>query len=236
MKLPGPKGVITVAGCYRRSVECATDGSKIAEAMIITKEKRIIMQNVAALQKDMPAGEPKPAGEAQFKPSKGTKKILLDEADPDKFVLVGDGYSVDYTSLNKACPKDPFALPRIDQVIDSTAGCELLSFLDAYSGYHQIRLNPADQIKITFITPYGAYCYTTMLFGLKNAGATYQRCMQKCLQAQIGRNVHAYVDDVVVKTKEHQTLLEDLKETYTNLRRFQMKLNPEKCVFGVLAG
>src|SRR5215213_854123 len=143
---------------------------------------------------------------------------------------------IDYTSLNKACPKDPFPLPRIDQVIDSTAGCELLSFLDAYSGYHQIPLNPADQIKTSFITPYGAYCYTTMPFGLKNAGATYQRCMQKCLQDQIGRNVHAYVDDVVVKTKEMPTLLDDLRETFTNLRRFRMKLNPAKCTFGVPAG
>ena len=116
---------------------------------------------------------------------------------------------IDYTSLNKACPKDPFALPRIDQVIDSTAGCELLSFLDCYSGYNQIRLNPADHIKTSFITPYGAYCYVTMPFGLKNAGATYQRCMQKCLHEQIGRNVHAYMDDAVFKTKEKRTLLDD---------------------------
>ena len=141
---------------------------------------------------------------------------------------------IDYTSLNKACPKDPFPLPRIDQVVDSTAGCELLSFLDAYSGYHQIPLNPDDQIKTSFITPYGAYCYTTMPFGLKNAGATYQRCMQKCLQEQIDRNVHAYVDDVVVKTKEK--IPDDLRETFTNLRRFRMKLNPAKCTFGVPAG
>jgi hypothetical protein len=91
MKLPGPKGVITVDGCYKRSIECATDGSKLAEAMIIAEEKRVIMQNVAALQKDMPAGEPKPAGESQFKPSQGTRKILLNEEDPSKFVLVGDG-------------------------------------------------------------------------------------------------------------------------------------------------
>jgi hypothetical protein len=81
---------------------------------------------------------------------------------------------IDYTSLNKACPKDPFALPHIDQVIDSTAGCDLLSFLDAYSGYHQILLFQPDQIKTSFITPYGAYCYVTMPFCLKNAGATYQ--------------------------------------------------------------
>jgi hypothetical protein len=85
---------------------------------------------------------------------------------------------IDYTSLNKACPKDPFVLLRIDQVIDSTAGYDLLSFLDAYSGYHQIPLYQPDQIKMSFITPYGAYCYVTMPFCLKNAGATYQRTMQ----------------------------------------------------------
>ena len=84
---------------------------------------------------------------------------------------------VDYTDLNKHCPKDPFGLPRIDEVVDSTAGCELLSFLDCYSGYHQIALKKDDQIKTSFITPFGAYCYTTMSFGLKNAGATYQRAI-----------------------------------------------------------
>jgi hypothetical protein len=81
---------------------------------------------------------------------------------------------IDYTSLNKACPRDPFMLLRIDQVIDSTAGYDLLSFLEAYSGFHQIPLYKLDQIKTLFITPYGAYCYVTMPFGLKNAGATYR--------------------------------------------------------------
>ena len=80
---------------------------------------------------------------------------------------------VDYTDLNKHCPKDPFGLPRIDQVIDSTAGCVLFSFLDYYSGYHQIALKEEDQIKTAFITRYGTYAYKTMSFGLKNAGATY---------------------------------------------------------------
>ena len=143
---------------------------------------------------------------------------------------------IDYTSLNKACPKDPFALPRIDQVIDSTTGCELLSFLDAYSGYHQIKLDPADRLKTAFITPFGAFCYLTMTFGLRNAGATFQHCMQKCLLKQLGRNAHVYVDDIVVKTEKRGTLLKDLKETFENLRRFQIKLNPEKCVFGVPIG
>jgi hypothetical protein len=84
---------------------------------------------------------------------------------------------VDYTDINKHCPKDPFGLPWIDEVVDSTTGCELLSFVDYYSGYHQISLKEEDQIKTSFITPFGAYCYTTMSFGLKNARATYQRAI-----------------------------------------------------------
>ena len=84
---------------------------------------------------------------------------------------------IDYTDLNKHCPKDPFGLPRIDEVVDCTAGCELHTFLDYYSSYHQISLKEEDQIKTSFITPFGAYCYTTMSFELKNAGATYQRAI-----------------------------------------------------------
>nr|ABG66296.1 retrotransposon protein, putative, Ty3-gypsy subclass [Oryza sativa Japonica Group] len=143
---------------------------------------------------------------------------------------------VDYTDLNKSCPKDPFGLPRIDQVVDSTAGCELLSFLDCYSGYHQIRLKESDCLKTSFITPFGAYCYITMPFGLKNAGATYQRMIQRCFSIQIGRNVEAYVDDIVVKTKQKDDLIADLEETFTSIRAFKMKLNPEKCIFGVPSG
>jgi hypothetical protein len=92
---------------------------------------------------------------------------------------------VDYTDLNKHCPKDPFGLPRIDQVIDSTAGCDLLCFLDCYSWYHQMAIKEEDQEKTTFITPFGAYCYTTMSFGLKNADATYQRAIQSCFKRKL---------------------------------------------------
>src|SRR4051812_12664308 len=143
---------------------------------------------------------------------------------------------IDYTCLNKACPKDLFALPRIDQVIDSTAGCELLSFLDATASYHQIKLAVEDQIKTAFISPFGAYCYITMPFGLKNGGATYQRTIHRFTHTQLSRNLHVYVDDLVVKSVKGVTLLDDLRETFANLRTYQIKLNPEKCVFGVLAG
>ena len=125
--------------------------------------------------------------------------VLVEKKKDDPAVAKVWRMCTDYTNLNKACPKDPFPLPRIDQVMDSTAGCELLSFVDAYSGFHQIPLNPNDQIKTAFITPYGAYCYRVMTFGLRNAGATYQRCMQKCLHSQLGKNVQVYVDDIVIK-------------------------------------
>nr|AAU44223.1 putative polyprotein [Oryza sativa Japonica Group] len=143
---------------------------------------------------------------------------------------------IDYTDLNKACPKDPYPLPRIDQIVDSTAGCDLLCFLDAYSGYHQIRMAREDEEKTTFITPIGTYCYTTMPFGLKNAGPTFQRTTRISLGSQIGRNVEAYVDDLVVKTRNQETLLSDLAETFESLRSARIKLNPDKCVFGVPAG
>ncbi|KAK1666721.1 hypothetical protein QYE76_054880 [Lolium multiflorum] len=124
---------------------------------------------------------------------------------------------IDYTGLNKHCPKDHFPLPRIDQIVDSTAGCDRLSFLDAYSGYNQIKLKKEDQELTAFITPHGVFCYNVMTFGLKNAGATYQRCMQACLGEQIGRNIEVYIDDIVVKTKHTATLVDDLRETFDNL-------------------
>jgi hypothetical protein len=128
---------------------------------------------------------------------------------------------VDYTDLNKHCPKDHFGLPRIDQVVDSTAGCVLLCFLDCYSGYHQIALKEEDQIKTVFITPFGTYAYKTMSFGLKNAGATYQHAIQMCFADQLHRNIEAYMDDVVIKTRNPDGLISDLEETFSSLRRFR---------------
>jgi hypothetical protein len=144
---------------------------------------------------------------------------------------------VDYTDLNKHCPKDPFGLPLIDEVVDSIASCELLSFLDCYSGYHQITLNKDDQIKTSFFTPFGAYFYTTMSFGLKNAGATYQCAIQNCLQNKIKDDlVEANVEDVVVKTKEAHTLVDNLQRIFMALNEYQWKLNPKKCIFRVSSG
>jgi hypothetical protein len=112
----------------------------------------------------------------------------------------------------------------------------MLSFLDCYSGYHQISLAKEDEEKTAFITPFGAFCYTSMQFGLKNAGATYQRAIQTCLAAHYGKRVEAYVDDVVIKTENLEDFIEDLQLVFNSLRRYRWKLNPEKCVFGVPAG
>ncbi|XP_021827212.1 uncharacterized protein LOC110767855 [Prunus avium] len=143
---------------------------------------------------------------------------------------------VDFTDLNKACPKDSFPLPRIDQLVDATAGHELLSFMDAYSGYNQIHMHPDDQESTSFITDRGTYCYQVMPFGLKNAGATYQRLVNRMFSEQIGKSMEVYVDDMLVKSirAEHHTT--DLTTTFNILRHYGMKLNPTKCAFGVGSG
>jgi hypothetical protein len=124
----------------------------------------------------------------------------------------------------------------IDQIIDSTAGCARLSFLDAYSGYNQIKLKKEDEEKTAFITPYSVFCYQVMPFSLKNAGATYQRMMQNCLESQIGRNIQVYIDDVVITMRNEESLISKLKEIFDNLDRYKLKLNPTKCSFGVSVG
>ncbi|URD77573.1 Retrotransposon protein [Musa troglodytarum] len=140
---------------------------------------------------------------------------------------------VDYTDLNRACPKDCYPLPRIDQLVDSTAGHARFSFMDAFSDYNQIRMAPEDQEHTAFLTNLGTYFYKVMPFGLKNAGATCQRTVSKMFAHQIGRNMEVYVDDMIVKSRTGSAHLTDLVETFATLRRYGMRLNPAKCVFGV---
>ena len=104
---------------------------------------------------------------------------------------------IDFTDLNKDFPKDPFPLPCIDQIFDSTSGFDLLSFLDAYSGYHQIFMSKEDEEKTSFITPCGTYCFVCMPFGLKSAGSTFARAIQIGFEPQLHRNIEAYMDDIV---------------------------------------
>ncbi|KAM2040313.1 hypothetical protein ACFX16_034265 [Malus domestica] len=127
---------------------------------------------------------------------------------------------VDYTDLNKECLNDSFPLHFIDRLIDSSAGCELLSFMDAYSRYNQILINPPDQEHTTFTTDRGLYCYKVMPFGQKNAGSTYQKLVNLMFAKNIGKSMKVYVDDMLVKSKHADQQITNLSETFTILKRY----------------
>jgi hypothetical protein len=143
---------------------------------------------------------------------------------------------IDFTDLNKACLKDEFPLPRIDSLVDAAASSELISLLDCYLGYQQIWMKKEDEPKTSFITSSGTYCYLRMPEGLKNAGGSFSRMTAKVLHSQIGRNVLTYIDDMIVKSKKQENHIANLQETFANFRQAGLKLNPEKCVFGVKKG
>ena len=125
---------------------------------------------------------------------------------------------VDFTDLNQACPKDPFSMPKINQLVDATYGHSRMSFLDAFQGYHQIALALEDQGKTAFISPDANYHYTVMPFGLKNARATYQRMMTRMFRDKIGCTVEVYIDNMIVKRKQEGRHIEDLHGTFELLR------------------
>ena len=143
---------------------------------------------------------------------------------------------LDFTDLNKACPKDPFPMPKIDQLVDATVGHPRMSFLDAFQGYHQIPLALDDQEKTAFVTPIENYHYKVMPFGLKNAGFTYQRMMTRMFESQLGKNIKIYMDDMVVKSKVVSEHLGDLGDILEVLRKYKLRLNTSKCSFGVGSG
>ncbi|KAM1620292.1 hypothetical protein ACFXTN_017280 [Malus domestica] len=132
--------------------------------------------------------------------------------------------------------EDDFPLPIIEIMVDATTGHEALSFMDGSSRYNQIRMALEDEELTAFRTPKGIYCYKVMPFGLKNAGATYQRAMQKIFNDMLHKNVECYVDDVVVKTKKRPDHLKDLRVVFERLRKYNLKMNPLKCAFGVTSG
>ena len=121
---------------------------------------------------------------------------------------------VDFTDLNWACPKDPFPMTKIDQLVDATYGHPRMIFLDAFQGYHQIALAAEDQEKTMFISPNANYHYPVMPFGLKNVGATYQRMMTEMFRDKIGRTIKVYIDDMVVKSKQKKQHIGDLKKVF----------------------
>ena len=143
---------------------------------------------------------------------------------------------VDFRDLNKVSPKDDFPLPHIDMLVESTAGHLMLSFMDGFSGYNQILMAPEDMEKTSFITEWGTYCYRVMPFGLKNAGATYQRAATTLFHDMMHRDVEVYVDDMIVKSQGGADHLAALQRFFERIRQFRLRLNPKKCSFGVTSG
>nr|AAP20843.1 retrotransposon protein, putative, Ty3-gypsy sub-class [Oryza sativa Japonica Group]ABF96690.1 retrotransposon protein, putative, Ty3-gypsy subclass [Oryza sativa Japonica Group] len=251
LKMPGPKGIITIQGNVKLAIQCDKRSLDMVEhtpsppATAEPPKKPSDMPGVpreVIEHKLMVRPDAKPVKQKLQRFAPDRKQAIREEL--DKLLKVGfigevlhpewlanpvmvwkaNGkwrMCVGFTDLNKACPKDHFPLPRIDQLVDSTAGCKLLSFLDAYSGYHQISMAKEDEEKTAFITPFGVFCYVKMPFGLITAGNTFQRTVQGALSDQLGNNVEAYVDDIVVKTNTSDSLIDDLRET-------GIEANPEK--------
>ena len=144
--------------------------------------------------------------------------------------------SLDFTNLNKACPKDYFPILRIDQLVDATIGHPRMSFLDTFQGYHQIPLTLDDQERIAFVTPIRNYHYKVIPFGLKNVGVTYQWMMTRMFEPQLGKSIEIYIDDMVVKSKLESEHINDLRNIFKILMRHKLRLNASKCSFGVGSG
>ena len=143
---------------------------------------------------------------------------------------------IDFTDVIRAYPKDSFPLPRIDLIVDATTGHELLSFMDAFSSYNQIIMDPNDQEKTSAVPGQGTYCYQVMPFGLKNIGATYQRLVNKMFQKQIRASMEVYIDGMLVKSVKAELHVDHLAESFQVLKDYKMKLKPTKCVAGKFLG
>lgn len=141
---------------------------------------------------------------------------------------------INFINLNKGCPKDSHPLPSIDMLVDSASRNEVLTMMGDHSDYNQILMAKKDEEKTTFVTDWDTYCYRVMSFGLCNAGATFQNLVDTVFENQIGRNVLAYVNDILVKLSAMESHPKDLGETLETLRTNDMKLNLVKCSFGVL--
>lgn len=125
-----------------------------------------------------------------------------------------EGVCVNFTDLNKACPKNSFPLPHIDRLVDSTAVNELVTFMDVFSGYNQIMLDPNDREKTTFITDQGTYCYKVMSFSLKNASTTYQCLVNNMFAERLGITKEVNIEDMIVKSQVAADHIEHLKDCF----------------------
>eukprot|EP00253_Pinus_taeda_P031826 PITA_31826 len=143
---------------------------------------------------------------------------------------------IDLRNLNKASLKDNFPLPTMEQILQSVAGLELMSFLDGFSGYNQILVHPDDQLKTTFRTKWGTYAYQKMTFRLINAGASFQREMDIAFKGLINRTVVVYLDDIIVFSRERSNHLQDLNQIFQRYKKYGISLNPKKSFFALDQG
>ena len=133
---------------------------------------------------------------------------------------------VDFRDLNKACPKDDFPLPHIDVLMDNTTGSTLMSFMDGFSWYNQIKMAPKDVTKTTFTIEWGIYCYVVMLFRLKNVGASYQRIAITLLEGMMHNKVEVYADDMIMKSKDREGHIINLRKFFKRIKEYRLRLNP----------
>ena len=140
---------------------------------------------------------------------------------------------VDFRDLNNACHKDDFPFPHIEALVENTVGSALMSFMDGFSRYNQIKMALKDKTKTTFTTKWGIYCYTVMPFGLKNTGATYQRMATTLLHDMMHNEVEVYVNDMIVKSKDREGHTISLRKFFKMIKEYRLRLNPQKCTFRV---
>ncbi|KAI5342330.1 hypothetical protein L3X38_010205 [Prunus dulcis] len=145
---------------------------------------------------------------------------------------------VDYRNLNEASPKVEYPMPMADMLVDEVAQNQMLSFMDGNAGYNHIMVAEENIHKTAFMCPghIGAFEYTVMPFGLRNAGDTYQRAMNSVFHDMIGHSLEVYIDDMVIKSPEKGDHVSNLKKAFLRMRQYKLKMNPKKCVFGVQAG
>src|ERR1044072_1071630 len=141
----------------------------------------------------------------------------------------------DYRDLNRSSLKDNFPIPHIDVLVDNTAQHKVFSFMDGFSGYNQIKMAPDDMEKTTFVTQWGIFCYKVMPLGLKNAGAKYQRAMVALFHDMIRHEIEVYVDDMIARSQTEEEHLDYLRKLFDRLKKYILRLNPNKCTFGVIS-
>jgi hypothetical protein len=141
---------------------------------------------------------------------------------------------IDFRNLNRATPKDEYPMPIVDTLINNASRNRIISFLDGNAGYNQIFMAKEDVSKTTFICPgfIGLFNWVVMTFGLKNAGATYQRAVNLIFHEQLGNIVEVYINDIIVKSAEFSSHIADLCKAFDKMRRYGLKMNPRKCAFG----